>query len=133
MQLLVDTSVWSLFLRRKNPDTENYHVQRLRYHLKHHDYIYLIGVVLQELLDGIKSEKHVDLLIEYLRPFPLLDPRREDFIDAARLKTFCRSKGVQAGSIDFLIAAVCINRNIPLLSADNDFSNICKWCTLKLD
>jgi predicted nucleic acid-binding protein len=55
---------------------------------------------------------------------------RTDFINAAKLKNRCRSKGVQAGSIDFLIAAVCIDRNYFLLSADKDFVNIARHCPL---
>ena len=54
MNLLVDTSVWSLFLRRQKRNEEDPYVMRLRYFLEGEDCIHLIGPILQELLDGIK-------------------------------------------------------------------------------
>lgn len=128
--IVVDTSVWSLFLRREKRDESNRYVQQLRKHLDQDDCIHLPGVVLQELLDGVLHEKHFDLLLNYLKPFPLLDFTRMDFVFAAQLKNKCRSKGVQAGSVDFLIAATCINRSYPLLTADKDFEYIARHCDL---
>ena len=132
VDLVVDTSVWSLFLRREKRDNNNPHVRRLRSHLQQEDNIHLPGPVLQELLDGVKSPGQFDLLSEYLAPFPLMEGTRSDFIDAARLKNKCRNRGVQAGSVDFFIASVCINRNYPLLTADKDFEYIARHCRLLL-
>jgi hypothetical protein len=49
---------------------------------------------------------------------------------AAKLRTACRTKGVLAGPIDFLIAAACCQYGYPLLTADQDFSRIAKHCDL---
>ncbi|MBN2188946.1 MAG: PIN domain-containing protein [Chitinispirillaceae bacterium] len=133
MNIVVDTSAWSLLLRRERRNEENAFLKRLRLFLQREDIIYLVGPVLQELLDGIKHQKQFDLLVEYLEPFPIIECTRTDFITAARLKNLCRSKGVQAGSVDFLIAAACVNRKYPLLTSDNDFSLIAKYCPLILD
>lgn len=132
VNLIVDTSVWSLFLRRGKVDTDNPFVLQLRHHIEKQDCIHLVGIVLQELLDGLKSPRHFDLLLDYFDSFPLIELVRDDFIEAARLKNRCRSKGIQAGSVDFLIAATAINRNYPLLSADKDFFYIAKHCRLML-
>jgi predicted nucleic acid-binding protein len=132
VNLVVDTSVWSLLLRRERRDETDRHVKKLRYHLEHDDCIHLPGVVLQELLDGVLHSKQFDLLLDYLTPFPLIELTRQDFIQAARLKNKCRTKGVTAGTIDFLIASACINRLYPLLTADRDFEHIARHCGLKL-
>jgi predicted nucleic acid-binding protein len=132
VNLVVDTSVWSLFLRRERRDETDRHVKTLRSHLEHDDCIHLPGVVLQELLDGVFHPKEFDLLQDYLAPFPLIEFTRHDFVQAARLKNKCRSKGVQAGTIDFLIASACINRSYPLLSADRDFEYIARHCGLEI-
>ena len=132
MNLIVDTSVWSLFLRRVKVDRDNPFVLQLRHHIEKQDCIHLVGIVLQELLDGLKSPGHFNLLLDYFDSFPLIELVRDDFIEAARLKNRCRSKGIQAGSVDFLIAATAINRNYPLLTADKDFSYIAKYCKLML-
>ena len=132
MNLIVDTSVWSLFLRRKELNEDDVYVKKLKYYVDNQDCIHLIGNILQEILDGIKQEKQFNLLIEYFKPFPLIDFERNDFIFAANLKNICRKKGIQASSIDFLITSVCINRNYPLLSSDKDFIHIAKNCNLIL-
>jgi predicted nucleic acid-binding protein len=132
VNLVVDTSVWSLLLRRERHDENNAYLARLRQYLRSADTIHLIGPIMQELLDGIKNANHFDLLIDYFEPFPLIELTRNDFIQAARLKNLCRSRGVQAGPIDFLIAAVCERRNYPLLTTDKDFDHISKYSSLLL-
>jgi len=132
VNLLVDTSAWSLLLRRRQTDTRDPMVRELRGRLEAGDCVHLVGCILQELLDGVKSAQQFDLLAEYLEPFPLIAPERADYVEAARLKNLCRSKGVQAGTVDFLIAATCIRRNYPLLSADEDFQHIARHCELVL-
>jgi predicted nucleic acid-binding protein len=124
VNLLVDTSVWSLFLRRQKRNNDDAYVVRLHYYLEGNDCIHLIGSILQELLDGIKDHKQFELLRDYLEPFPLINLDREDYIEASRLRNFCRSRGIQASPVDFLISVVCIRRNYPLLTADDDFRHI---------
>jgi predicted nucleic acid-binding protein len=116
--------VWSLLLRREKHDATSVHLAQLRRHLGADDATHLIGPIVQELLDGIRNDKQFDLLVDYFEPFPLIEPTRNDFVQAARLKNVCRSKGVQAGTVDFLIAAVCERRNYPLLTTDRDFEFI---------
>jgi predicted nucleic acid-binding protein len=53
-----------------------------------------------------------------------------DGVAAARVQSVCRSKGVYAGSIDFLIAAACCQHGFPLLTTDKDFVRIAGHCDL---
>lgn len=124
MNLLVDTSVWSLFLRRQKKNEGDPYVARLRSYFDGEDCIHLIGSILQELLDGVKEQKQFELLRDYLEPFPLIQLDRDDFIESARLRNYCRNRGIQASPVDFLISAACIRRNYPLLTADADFRHI---------
>ncbi len=132
MNVIVDTSVWSLLLRRGTIDTSNTFVKALTHYLENGFTIHLPGIVLQEILDGIKTIKQFDILNEYFEAFPLITMERFDFVEAARIKNICRSRGVQAGNIDFLIAALAVNRKYPLLTADKDFSYIAVHCNLIL-
>ena len=132
MNLLVDTSVWSRFLRRRKTNENDPYVVRLRYHLEKQDCVHIVGAVLQELLDGVKEQKHFDLLRDYLEPFPLIELTRKDFIEASRLRNKCRSHGIQTSPTDFLICAACVLRNYPLLTADNDFKHISAHCEIDL-
>ncbi len=63
-----------------------------------------------------------------LDAFPLVPLTRQTFVLAAQMRTDCRRRGVQAGSVDFLIAAACVEAGFPLLAADEDFARIAR-CT----
>jgi predicted nucleic acid-binding protein len=130
VNLVVDTSVWSLLLRRKNHDRDHPMVQKLKSCLERQDGIFLVGPILQEILDGVRDEEQFNKLSEYFSAFPLLEMDRQDYIDASRLRNHCRSKGVQAGPADFLIATACIRWDYPLLTADGDLALIAKHSQL---
>jgi predicted nucleic acid-binding protein len=124
--------VWSLVLRRTRVEESNPFVQTFRWHIQREDGVFLIGNILQELLDGIKAPHDFDRLLRILKPFPLLDLTRDTYIAASQLRNTCRLKGVQAGPIDFLIAAACIEHGFPLLTADRDFSHIANHSNLEV-
>lgn len=130
MNLVVDTSVWSLVLRRPKVDEASPFVRAFRMHIEARDGVFLLGNILQELLDGLQSKKEFDRLVRLLDPFPLMPVERETYIASAKLRQHCRAKGVQAGAIDCLIAAACIERGYPLLTADRDFTHIAQHSEL---
>jgi predicted nucleic acid-binding protein len=126
VNLVVDTSVWSLILRRPKIEEDNPFVQAFCDHLTAEDGIFLIGNILQELLDGLRSPHQFQRLIHFLEPFPLLKLSRATYVEAARLRSHCRGKGIQGGPVDFLIAFACIEHGFPLLTADPDFLRIAR-------
>jgi len=132
VNLVVDTSVWSLVLRRPQVEEDNPFVQAFRFHINKEDGIFLIGNILQELLDGVKNQRTFENLVKILAPFPLLELTRHTHIAASQLRNTCRSKGVQAGPVDCLIAAACLEHGFPLLTADRDFSYIAKHSDLAI-
>jgi len=95
MTLLVDTSVWSLALRRDAgaPEPE---VQQLKDALSGADVVVTTGFVLQELLQGFSGSKASAQLIERLAALPLLHPDREDHTLAAALRNTCRRAGIKS-------------------------------------
>jgi predicted nucleic acid-binding protein len=131
LSLFVDTSVWSLFLRRDQP-ADLPEVLALRRALEAGERIVTTGLVLQELLQGFSGPKARDQIIERFAAFPLLAPDREDHIAAAALRNECRKRGVQSGTIDALIAQTCIHHELTLLTTDADFSHMAKCCALRL-
>ena len=62
----------------------------------------------------------------------MIAPAREDHILAADLRNECRRHGVQVGTIDALLAQLCISRELAMLSADRDFDHIAHWTPLQL-
>lgn len=131
MTCLVDTSVWSLALRR---DTEiaSPHVQALQQLLSSATPVVTTGLVLQELLQGFAGPKARAQIVERFVAFPILQPDRQDHIDAAALRNTCRRAGVQVGTIDALLAQLCIRHKLSLLTSDLDFNHMAKHCALKL-
>ena len=131
MSYLVDTSVWSLALRRDAPDSIP-EVAELGRALEAGGEVFVTGLVLQELLQGFNKPKAYDQIIVYFESLPFIVPERGDYIQAADLRNKCRRKGIQVGTIDVLLAQLCIDREIEILNTDKDFLQIAKVASLKV-
>ena len=119
MSLFVDTSVWSLAFRRDAVATA-VEVMALRQTLEAGDTILTTGLVLQELLQGFAGPRARKELIERFAALPFINPDRQDHIEAADLRNRCRRSGIQIGTIDALLAELCIRHGLKLLTTDND-------------
>ena len=131
MTLLVDTSVWSLALRRDVEATEP-EVQELKDALFGSNLVVTTGIVLQELLQGFSGAKAQAQIIERFAALPLLQPDRDDHIGAAVLRNACRQAGIQIGTIDALLAQLAIRHGLTLLTTDKDFTHAAKHCALRV-
>ena len=131
MSLFVDTSVWSLALRRDRP-AEAAPVRALMRAIESGETLLTTGLVLQELLQGFAGPKARTQILDRFAAVPLLVPDREDHIAAAGLRNVCRRAGVQTGTIDALLAQLCIRHDLTMLSTDDDFRRIAGHSALKL-
>ena len=118
MKVIVDTSVWSLALRRRAPVHEA--VGELR-RLVSQARVAMLGPIRQELLSGIRDAAVFRRLRDHLGAFAdeVLD--REDYERAAEHFNTCRAAGVQGSNTDFLLCAVAERRAFPVLTTDADF------------
>jgi len=98
--------------------------------LEHGDSVLTTGLVLQELLQGFSGPKARDQIVEKFSALPLLVPDRQDHIEAAALRNVCRRKGVQIGTIDALLAQLCVRHGLTLLTTDRDFHSMAKHVDL---
>ena len=134
MNVLVDTSIWSLALRRKahhlNP-AERAAVVELTNLIKE-GRARIIGLVRQELLSGIKTSSQYEKLRDVLRSFPDEPAATADYEAAAKAGSDCRARGVAVSVSDILICAVAIARDWPIFSADPDFKSYARILPLKL-
>ncbi len=131
MKVFVDTSVWSLAFRR-DADSSAAEVLALRQALEDSDTVVTTGMVLQELLQGFSGSRARTAIIERFSVLPLLTPDRQDHINAADLRNQCRRSGVQIGTIDALLAQLCIHHKLTLLTTDQDFSLASAHCSLRV-
>ena len=129
MNVFVDTSVWSLALRRDAP-RRGPEVDYLAVHLESGGLVFTTGLVLQELLQGLAGPKDRGLIMKRFGALPFLQPDRRDHVEAAALKNDCRSKGVQVGTIDALFAQLCIRHGLVMLTADADFAAVARHSRL---
>ena len=127
----MDTSVWSLALRRGSRPSEPKAVNRLR-HLINRGDVVLSGLVLQEVLQGFKQDEHFKSVRQSLSAFPLLQLDRKHYVQAAEVRRACAARGVAASTVDCQIAAAAIGHRCALLTTDVDFAHMAEHLPLKL-
>ena len=128
MKILIDTSVWSMVLRR--PTTEEIKLRVTS--LLEEEEVLMMGLIRQEILSGIKSRKQFNQLKEYLRAFPDLELKEEIHELAAEYFSKCRKKGIQGSHIDFLICAVAVYFKSHIYTLDKDFIQYQKVLPIKI-
>jgi predicted nucleic acid-binding protein len=129
--LLVDTSVWSLALRRDAPPALP-EVGALRTALESGELVVSTGLILQELLQGFAGPRAQEAILDRFNALPFLIPERRDHVEAAVLRNQCRRKGIQVGTIDALLAALCIRHGLSILTRDDDFIRISEVAPLSV-
>lgn len=130
MNVLVDTSVWSLALRRRGPGSTD-EVKALQ-ELVVEGRVVMLGPIRQELLSGIKRQTQFDALRARLEPFEDLALETADYEQAAACFNTCRAAGVQGSNTDFLICAAAIRRALPIFTTDKDFTQFAEHIPVRL-
>ena len=130
MKVIVDTSIWSLALRRKDSQ-ENSYVKELK-ELITETRAQLIGPVRQELLNGIKLEEQFQALKKHLRAFQDITIETADYELASEYFNQARKKGIQGSNTDFLICALSTHYTMPIFTTDKDFIHYQKVIPIEL-
>ena len=134
MNVLIDTSVFSLALRRKNESlstNERFLVSELC-ELIREGRARMIGLIRQELLSGIKATEQYEKLRLHLRSFPDEVIDTSDYEEAAKAGNRCRAKGVAVSIVDILLCAVVIKRQWAVFTTDPDFTSYAKIIPLRI-
>ena len=132
--ILVDTSIWSLALRRRRGDlgaAERGHVREWE-RLVRGGIATLIGPIRQELLSGVRDHRAWERLRVALQPFPDLPLATADYERAAWFFNQCRAKGVAGSTIDLLICSASAGFDAPIYTVDADFRRYASVLRLKL-
>ena len=134
MNILVDTSVWSLSLRRRATDlnpTELTIVRELS-ELIGEGRVRLIGLIRQEVLSGIRNAEQFERLRSYLRAFS--DERIEslDHENAAEMSNKCKARGITVSVVDVLMCSIAAARDWPIFTTDVDFEYHAKVLAITL-
>ncbi len=86
------------------------------------DQALLCGVVMTELLQGVKGKKEKQQLDFLFSGIEILDTINKDWIDAGLCLQNLRNKGITLPVTDALIATVALNNAVPVLTIDKHFN-----------
>lgn len=135
MKVLVDTSIWSLALRRSTASALT--AVQVRQIADLSDLVRdgratMIGAIRQELLSGIKLADQFEQLRAALRSFDDCPVESADYERAAAFFNRCRAAGVQGSNTDFLICAVAHIHKMPIATSDGDFAHYARYLPITL-
>ena len=124
---LIDTSLWIDFTRARSPVA-----------LKRMIAPYILSAtaalaepIVYEVMRYAADSEVKDLQLQF-GTMPTLATPTDLWTSAASLGQVCRKKGVNAGSLDLLIATVAIHHGAELVTFDADFKKIGALCPLKV-
>lgn len=131
--IFLDTSILSLaYRRRRRFRPEPGTVSILRKMILEDVPLAVPGIVLQEILSGVRTKAQFGKLQRLLEAFPIISAEPQHLVLAARIANACRRKGVTASTIDCLIAALATSSDAFLFTLDEDFGRMAPVCGVKL-
>lgn len=123
MSVLVDTTIWSLALRRRSEDLNRRETRLVQEweSLVEAGQVLLIGPIRQEILSGIRPESDFLTVRKRLSAFGCIEVLPEDYDQAAMFFNTCRGKGFSGTPVNLLICAVASRAEVPIFTTDEDF------------
>lgn len=134
MIVLIDTSVWSLALRRASgqlSERQQQVVGEWRTLIAQRR-VATIGPIRQEILSGIRSIQVFETLRDRLAAFPDLPLDTALFEEAAACFNRCRTRGVAGTPIDMLLCAVADRFGLSIFTTDRDFERYAEVLSTRL-
>lgn len=126
--VLIDTSVWIDFFQA----SESSHALALESLIRNNNRAIICGIILQEILQGIRDDRSYSHAKDRLSRLPYLEIDKETYIYASSLYRILRAKGITVPPVDVTIAGLAVQRDIPLYTRDEHFKAIAKHSGLKL-
>jgi predicted nucleic acid-binding protein len=119
--VLVDTTVWiDFFSGRPLP-----HVKVLEDFLINREDLCICGIVLTEVLQGIRKDSEFEKTSDLFRNLIFLPMNYSTFLRSAQIYRSLRKRGITVRKpVDCMIASVALENDIPLLDNDKDFDPI---------
>ena len=117
--IIIDTSVWIDFFNHP----QSLITLQLKTLLRNRRVI-LVGMVLAELLQGIKTHREARLVQQSLGKLPYLEMTRDDWQQAGELSASLRRKGTTLPLSDLVIGAMAIKAGLEIFTTDPHFKKI---------
>ena len=117
--IVVDSSVWIEYLR--TPDSE--HGRTLDSLLNRKEAL-ITGLVIAEVVQGLRSDQQRTAVAEHLLRLPYGDLSKDGWLQVAELACQMRKQGQTPGLADLAIATVAIAGGHELYTLDADFDRV---------
>ena len=117
--IIADTCIWIDFFRRPESD--------LTAHLKgllRERRVAMVGMVMAEILQGIKVRKEARLVEESLKRLPYFEMTRDNWEQAGQISAVLRKKGTTIPLSDLIIASVAISNGCKVFTIDPYFEHV---------
>jgi len=117
-RILVDTTIWIEFFRARSKIAD-----RLEILLKENA-VWTCGVVMFEVLQGMKSEDEKDEILNNLTSLPYAEMTKKSWQRSAELSIVLKKSGVTLPLSDIFIATIAIENDLSIYTIDNHFTQV---------
>jgi len=118
-RVLIDTSIWVEFLRGRDREMVESVGDLIRTQRA-----VLCGIVLSELLAGVKGKKERDLLKQTLDALEYAEASRATWTSVGEMSSSLRHKGIGVPLTDLIVAAMALENHYEILTLDSHFDRI---------
>jgi predicted nucleic acid-binding protein len=117
-RILADTTTWIEFFRGKSKVADRLEMLLIE------NAVCTCGVVMFEVLQGIKSEGEKNKILSILAILPYFEMTKKLWQSAAELSLSLKKNGVNLPLSDIFIAAIAVENDLSIYTLDNHFTQI---------
>ena len=117
-KILADTSVWIEFFKKESEIGDKLSS------LLAEGSVTICGIVIFELLQGIKSDKEKSIILNAISELPYIEMDSSLWQKSAMLAASLRRKGITLPLSDVIIASIVLEHNLSIFTLDKHFDGI---------
>ncbi len=117
-KILADTSVWIEFFKKESEIGDKLSS------LLAEGSVTICGIVIFELLQGIKSDKEKSIILNAISELPYIEMDSSLWQKSAMLAASLRRKGITLPLSDVIIASIVLEHNLSIFTLDKHFDDI---------
>jgi predicted nucleic acid-binding protein len=118
-KIIVDTCVWIEFFRNQKSDLTRHLSTLLR-----EQRVVMIGMIMAEILQGIKDPKEAQLVKKNLEKLPYFEMTRDVWQKAGEISVSLRKKGISIPLSDLIVASCALSESYSVFTIDPHFDKV---------
>jgi len=117
-RILADTTIWIEFFKGSSKIADPFAMLLME------NVVWTCGIVMFELLQGIKSEGEKIKTLSLLANLPYIEMTKKLWQSAAELSILLKKNGANLPFSDIFISAIAIEHDLSIFTLDNHFAQI---------